>query len=499
MEFLLPDYGFLILALLLLLAVFASKTSGRLGVPVLVFFMFLGWLFGPTMLSFYQVVDVGWLANASTIALSIILFSGGLDTSLSSVKPVIWRGATLATLGVLITAVVTAVAAYLVLPFTFAQAFLLGSIVSSTDAAAVFSVLRSKSIGLKHRLRPLLEFESGSNDPMALLLTTAAIAWVLAEQTNPGLMVLDMLMQLVFGAGAGVLVAWLAVKMVNRITLEYEGLFSVLILSVVFFTFAVTDLINGNTLLAMYAAGIVLGNSTFIHKQSTIKFFDGLAWIMQIFIFVSLGLLVVPGHIEKYILPGLILSFVLIFISRTAGVFISLLPFRKVSRREKVFVSWVGLKGAAPLVFALYPLMAVPDGMDQDVALAILNIIYFMVVLSVLIQGTTLTQVARWLHLDIPMGQKVFYPLEIEQRQNFRSQLREIVLPSDSVVDGKALVELNLPTDSLIILISRDDQFIMPNGSTEIFSNDKLLVLANTMSDLDGVYHRLGIEIPETT
>lgn len=499
MEFLIPDYSFLILSALLFLAVLASKTSGKLGVPVLVFFMFIGWLFGPTLLGFFEVTDAPWLANASTIALSLILFSGGLDTSFSEVKPVIWRGISLATIGVLLTALVTAVVAYWLLPMTFPQAFLLGSIVSSTDAAAVFSVLRSRSIGLKHRLRPLLEFESGSNDPMALLLTTAALSWVIGEQTNPGLLVLDAVMQLVFGAGLGILIGWVTVKLVNRIKLQYEGLFSVLILSVVFLTFALAEILNANTLLAMYCAGMVLGHSAFVHKQSAMKFFDGLAWIMQIFIFVSLGLLLIPSQIQEFVKPGLILSAILIFFSRTVAVLLTLLPFRRISLNERIFISWVGLKGAAPLVLGLYPLMMVSQGMEESVAIAILNIVYFMVVLSVLIQGTTLTAVAKWLNLDIPLGEKVFYPLELEERSNFRSLMQEVVIPSDSEVSGKTLVELNLPTNSLILLISRGDQFIMPNGGTALESNDKLLVLATTLTDLEGVYHQLGMDIPEST
>ncbi|MGP1461044.1 MAG: potassium/proton antiporter [Bacteroides sp.] len=498
MQVVTPVYGFLFVALLLFVAVIASKTSGRLGVPALIFFLLIGWAFGPDLLDIFRLDDLSWLRQVGIIALSLILFSGGMDTDLASVRPVIWRSVSLATVGVLVTAIVTAVAAYFLLPVTPAQAFLLGAIVSSTDAAAVFSVLRSKNMELKYRLRPLLEFESGSNDPMALLLTTVAIAWLMGEHASPGMIVLQLVLQLLIGAAAGLLLGWLALKIVNRISLQYEGLFSVLILSIALFTYSFTELVYGNGLLAVYLLGIVLGNKPFMHKQSTMKFFDGLAWVMQILIFVSLGVILEPEAVFRHVLPGLLLAVVLIFVARSAGVFISLLPFRGIQLRSKFFLVWGGLKGAGPLVFALYPILAFKEGTSHnEVAHAFLNIVYFIVLLSVLLQGTTLAQVAKWLHLDIPMGEKTFYPLAIEQRRNFSSLLQEILIPEGCYASGKTLIELNLPTDVLIVLISRGDQFIMPNGATQLLENDKILVMATTPADLQGVYERLDIEIPE--
>lgn len=493
-----PVYGFLFVSILLFVAVLASKTSGRLGVPALIFFLLIGWAFGPHVLDIFRLDDLSWLRQVGIIALSLILFSGGMDTNLGAVRPVIWRSVSLATVGVLVTAIVTAIAAYFLLPLTPAQAFLLGAIVSSTDAAAVFSVLRSRNMELKYRLRPMLEFESGSNDPMALLLTTVAIAWLMGEEASPGMIALQLILQLLIGAGVGLLFGWLALKLVNKISLQYEGLFSVLILSFAMFTYSFTEWVYGNGLLAVYLLGIVLGNNPFMHKQSTMKFFDGLAWVMQILIFVSLGVILNPASIFQHTLQGLLLAVVLIFIARSAGVFASLLPFRGIQFRSKLFLIWGGLKGAAPLVFALYPILAFKDGSaNHDVSLAILNIVYFIVLLSVLLQGTTLAQVAKWLHLAIPMGEKTFYPLAIEQRQNFRSLLEEIYIPEGCYAHGKTLIELNLPTDVLIVLISRNDQFIMPNGATKILEKDKLLVMATTPTDLRKTYEKLDIEMPE--
>ena len=493
-----PAYGFLFVAILLFVAVLASKTSGRLGVPALIFFLLLGWAFGPNMLDIFRLDDLSWLRQMGIVALSLILFSGGLDTNIVAVRPVIWRSVSLATVGVLITAAVTAVAAYFLLPVTPAQAFLMGSIVSSTDAAAVFSVLRSKNMELKYRLRPMLEFESGSNDPMALLLTTVSIAWLMGEQASPGIITLHLVLQLLIGASAGLLLGWLTLKLVNRVILQYEGLFSVLILSIALFTYAFTELVYGNGLLAVYLFGIVLGNKPFMHKQSTMKFFDGLAWVMQILIFVSLGIIINPASVFEYTLPGLLLAGALILVARPMGVLISLLPFKGIQMRSKIFVIWGGLKGAAPLVFALYPILAFDAGtVNSEVARAFLNIVYFIVLISVLLQGTTLTALARLLHLAIPMGEKTFYPLALEQRQNFRSLLQEIELPQACPASGKTLIELNLPTDVLIVLISRGDQFIMPNGATQLLENDKILVMATTPADLHGVYEKLEIPIPE--
>lgn len=499
MEFVEPLYGLLVLSVVLFLAILASKTSGRLGVPALILFMALGWIFGPEGLNLIHLPSLEWLRYVGVVALSLILFSGGLDTRFDSVRPVMWRGTSLATLGVLLTAVVTAVAAYFIFPFTPAEAFLFGAIVSSTDAAAVFSVLRSKSIGLKHKLRPLLELESSSNDPMALMLTTAAIAWIIGERESGLVMGFQLVYQLVVGAAMGILVGYVTLWFINRLSLQYEGLFSVLILSAALFTYSTTDLIQANGLLAVYCAGVVIGNKPFVHRQSTLKFFDGLAWLMQILIFVSLGIILSPRALWDMVIPGILISLVLIFVSRPVGVFLSLLPFRKVGARDKVFISWVGLKGAAPLVFALYPLLAVEQGVSADVGQTVLNAVYFVVILSVVLQGTLLTRVAEWLGLALPMPEKTFYPLAMEQRDNFQSLLQEIQLPEDSPAIGKSLVGLNLPTDSLIILISRGDQFVMPNGSTELHAHDKLLVLATTQADLEGVYQRLGMFLPEST
>lgn len=496
-----PEIELLSVALILILAILASKTSGRLGMPSLVLFMLLGLALGGHGLGVIQLTESPWhsLKLTCEIALALILFSGGLDTQFSQVQPIMWRGASLATLGVFITAMVTAVAAYLVLNVTFAQAFLLGSIISSTDAAAVFSVLRSKGLGLKHRLKPTLEFESGSNDPMAMALTLTAITLVLGEASSGYLIGGRLVLNLVLGVGVGLVVGRVSQYIINHMSLPYDGLFSVLVLAIALLTYGGTEYIHGNGLLAVYSAGMTLSHHPFIHKQTILKFFDGIAWVMQILIFVSLGLVINPQAMWAHAHEALIIAVVLMGPARLLAVYLGLLPFKGVTHREKLFISWVGLKGAAPLVFALFPFMYIQQGFRHDMAMLFLNIIMFMVLLSVLVQGTTLSKMARWLHLDLPSQERTNYPLELEQRTNFQSQMQEIFVPTECKAIGKTLVELNLPTDSLIVLISRGNEFIMPNGSTAIKALDKLLVLATTANDLDGVYSALGLDIPETT
>lgn len=501
MLFVHPEIALITVALILILAILASKTSGRLGMPALVLFMLLGLAMGKHGIGVIQLTDSPWqlLKKIGETALALILFSGGLDTQFSQVKPIMWRGASLATFGVAITAILTGAAAYFVLNVTPAQAFLLGATISSTDAAAVFSVLRSKGVGLKHRLKPTLEFESGSNDPMAMILTTTAISLVIGENSNALLMGGKLMLNLGLGVAIGLLVGWTTQKIINCITLPYDGLFSVLVLAVALLTYGGAEFLHGNGLLAVYCAGITLAHHPFIHKQTILKFFDGLAWIMQIMIFVSLGLVLNPSAMRENAAEALIIALILMGPARLGAVYAGLLPFKGISHREKIFISWVGLKGAAPLVFALFPFMYIEQGLSVELATLFLNIVLFMVLLSVIIQGTTLTWVAKWLHLDLPTYESTNYPLAIEHRTNFQSKMQEVYVPNDCRGVGKSLVDLDLPTDSLIVLISRNNEFIMPNGSTKIKAHDKLLVLATTSNDLEGVYVSLGIDIPEST
>jgi cell volume regulation protein A len=463
---------FIIGSMLVLLSVMVSKISERFGIPLLLLFLILGMVAGSEGIGgiyFDDPVLTQWIA---TIALSVILFSGGVDTNWQGVKPVLKEGLALATLGVLITAGVMGVFSRLILKLPWDECLLIGAIASSTDAAAVFSLLRARGISLKGRLTPLLELESGSNDPMAIFLTIGIIQWIQNTIDKPAQLFLLFVTQIGIGLLIGLLLSRVSLYLINRLKLGYEGLYPVLAFALVFLTFGLADLLQGSGFLAVYLLGLLLGKEDFLHKRSLVRFFDGNAWLMQITLFLTLGLLVFPSQIRPIILPGLLISVFLILIARPAAIFLTLLPFRY-SLREKSFISWVGLRGAVPVVLATFPLVAgVPRASE------IFNLVFFIVITSVLLQGTFLPQVARWLRVDAPLPPKSQVPLEIVSGQGLNGELKEIHVKPGSPAIGKAVYELKLPLEYLIILLRRDDKYIQPNGSLVIQAGDVLLSLS---------------------
>ncbi len=477
----------LIGSVLLIFSILASKTAGRAGVPVLLLFLGVGMLAGTDGIGKIAFDDPGVTQFLGIVALAYILFSGGLDTKWESIKPVLKPGLVLSTLGVLLTAVSVGLFSTLVVDLTWKEGLLLGAIVSSTDAAAVFSVLRSKSIGLKGNLRPLLEFESGSNDPMAYFLTIGMTAWLTLEGFSPQDLVPLFLKQMILGAGSGYLMGKGIVLLINRINLEFEGLYPVLMLGLVLLVYTVTDLIGGNGFLAVYLAGISMSQDRMLHHRSLIRFFDGIAWLMQIVMFLTLGLLVFPSQVLPVIGTGFIISLFLIFVARPLGVWVSLSFFR-FKTREKLFVSWVGLRGAVPIVFATFPLIAGVEKSDL-----IFNIVFFIVIASVALQATTLAKMARWLHLAVPERLKRKSLLDLELSEGFKNVLMEVDLPMNSSVGGKKILEIDFPKTSLIVLINREKKYITPTGATELKSGDKLMVMVNSESEEVGVRKSLGL------
>ncbi len=426
-------------------------------------------------------------SSIGVVALSFILFSGGLDTKWESVKPVLAKGFVLSTLGVVITAVVLGFSAYYLLEFTLIEGLMLGAIVSSTDAAAVFSILRGKSVGLKRNLRPLLELESGSNDPMAYILTVSLIFIYVNQNASVATIIVMFLKQMIIGGSLGFLMGRVMTFTVNKINLDVEGLYPVLVTSLVLFTFSMTDFLGGNGFLAVYIGAVILGNSSLLHKKSLIRFYDGVAWLMQIILFLSLGLLVYPSEIVPVIGSGIILSLILMFVARPISVFV-LLSFFKMSLREKIFISWVGLRGAVPIVFATYPMIS---GVEN--AGLIFNIVFFITVTSVLLQGTTLTQVAKYLGLTVPDSIRKKSPLEIELVDDFKSEVFELELENGNKSIGKSIVQLSFPQSAIIIMINRKGKFIRPGGSTILEEGDKLQILADNKESIPGIYNSLSI------
>ena len=465
-------YILLGVAVLVLLSVLASKASERLGVPALLMFLLIGMVAGSEGPGGIYFDDAAVAKFVGTLALAFILFSGGLDTNWRMIRPVLGQGITLATLGVLLTAVAVGLFAMPVLEFSLQEGLLLGAVMSSTDAAAVFAVMRSRKVSLKGKLKPLLELESGSNDPMALFLTTVMIGLVNRQDLSWWLIAIQFAVQMTVGALMGLGLGWLTTKAFNRLRLDYEGLYPVTGMGVVLLVFGVAESIGGNGFLAVYIAGIILGNSDFLHKRGLTRFHDGLGWLMQIAMFLVLGLLVFPSHVAKVAGPGVLVAAFLMLVARPVAVFLTLLPSR-VSFREKALVSWVGLRGAVPIVLATFPMMA---GVARSEIM--FNVVFFVVVASALLQGKTLMFLARLLKLDGPLPDKPKYPLEFDKSEHTRSEMREIAIPAGSPMAGKPISELKLPAGSLILLINRDKGFLVPRGHTTIQENDTLLVLA---------------------
>lgn len=460
-------------AILLIISVFASKISTRFSVPALAIFLAIGMLAGSEGIGGINVDDPFAVQSIGVIALIFILFAGGLDTPVKETRSVLGRGVILATVGVLITALVLAGAVFLLLDISPAEAFLLGAIVASTDAAAVFSILRTQKIGLKGKIKPLLELESGSNDPMAIFLTVGVIDLI----QQPEMPVINLLMifvqQMVLGIIFGFGIGYLTARVINRLRLQADGLYPVFTVGTVMLGYALTASLGGSGFLAVYIGGLILSGQNFIHKNSLIRFHDAIAWLMQIIMFLALGLLVFPSQLLPIAGTGILVAMILIFVARPVSVFIGLL-FSQFDFRDKLMISWVGLRGATPIVLATFPLVA---GIPQSET--IFNIIFFVVVVSVLLQGSTLIPAARMLNIARPLVQKPQYPFELVTDADIRNQLVEVPVPKGSPAINRQIVNLSLPENTLIVLISRDQEIIVPNGNTIIEQDDILLVLAD--------------------
>jgi cell volume regulation protein A len=466
------DHILVAASVLLSLSVLASKASAKLGIPALLLFLVLGMLAGSDGPGGIYFDDAHLAQSLGVVALALILFSGGLDTEWSSVRPVLLKGLALSTAGVLITAVLVGLFARVVLGFSLLEGILLGAIVSATDAAAVFSVLRARSVGLKGNVRPLLELESGSNDPMAVFLTTGLIGILTQPDARWFSLVPMFIQQMALGAALGYATGKLTIFIINRLELEFEGLYPVLTLSLILLSYGVTATVGGNGFLAVYIAGLVLGKTDFIHKRSVMRFHDGLAWLMQIAMFLALGLLVFPSHLVPIVGLGLLASLFLMIVARPISV-LATLAFSGMKLNEKLMISWVGLRGAVPIVLATFPLLA---GMPR--AEIIFDLVFFIVLTSILLQGTSMPLLARWLKLEAPVRNKV-HPLELERTAGVNSQLVDVEVPDESAVVGKQIVGAGFPRGALIVLIGRGNEFIVPNGGTVIEPADRLLVLAD--------------------
>ena len=466
---------------LLFFSIIAGKTGYRFGVPTAMFFMLVGILAGAENVGGISFTDPRIAQFIGIVALNFILFTGGLTTSWSETKPIFWQGISLATLGVLLTAVFIGIFVYLIMPdFGFIEALLLGSIVSSTDAAAVFSVMRAKNLGLKNNLKPMLEFESGSNDPMAYFLTITCISLITGKISGFGETIPLFIMQLILGLGFGFVWGHFAKYVMNNIKLDYEGLYFVLVIAIMFFSFSLAELIGGNGFLSVYITGLTFGNLNFIHKSTVKRAFDGIAWLMQIVLFLTLGLLLIPADLLVLMGIGNLIAFFVIIFARPVSVFLSLsfIKLKKMSIKDRTFVSWVGLKGAVPIVFATYPMIA-----ELEHSQIIFNLVFFISSISLIAQGTTIPMVAKLLKLDCPLESDEGILDKFVDDE--KTMMKEVKITPDSYAYQKALHELDLPKSVIIALISRNKKFIVPDGATILQENDRIKILAEDKESLE--------------
>ena len=467
----LVDRLILVVAILLLVAVASSKFSSRVGVPVLIVFLAVGMLAGSEGIGGIDFEAYALAHGVGTVALALILFDGGLSTSLAAVRAA-WRPAlSLATVGVLVTAGVTGAVAAWVLGLPLLEGMLLGAIVGSTDAAAVFAVLRGRGLHLPTRLSATLEVESGSNDPMAVFLTVGLLE-ILTGGMEPGVGLLGFfVLQMGVGAAVGLAAGWGAAHLVNRISLDAAGLYPILVAAAGLFAFGLAAALGGSGFLAVYLAGIALGNRRVVFQRGILLFHDGTAWLAQISMFVLLGLLSFPSQLVGAAGPGLLLALALLLVARPVAVLVALAPFR-FRAAELAFVAWAGLRGAVPIILATYPFMR---GLPH--AALIFNVVFFAVVVSVLAQGLTLPAVARRLGLERPGGPEAPVTLEITSLKHVNSDIVEYAVGEQSRAAGRQVRALALPEVAVIAMIARGGEVIPPRGTTRIVEGDHVFVV----------------------
>jgi potassium/hydrogen antiporter len=459
-------------SIMLIIGVLATKFSSRLGLPALILFLLAGMLLNN--LIYFANAELTQLIGI--MALIIILFDGGTQTKWTSIRPVIGPASVLATLGVLLTTIITGFAAMYILDFSLMEGMLFGAIVGSTDAAAVFSVLGNKNFN--KRLTSTLEAESGSNDPMAVFLTVALIELIQIPETSIWIAIGGFFLQMGLGLIFGLVLGKATVMVINHIKLDTSGLYPVLAMGAAIFTYAITDSLGGSGLLAVYVMAVFVGNSDLTYRYTILRFNEGFAWMMQIVMFTLLGLLVFPSQLLDVFWQGILLAIILMFIARPVAIFISML-FMKYNVKEKLFISWAGLKGAVPIVLGTYPIIA---GLENSQL--IFNAVFFVVLFSALVQGGTLTWLAEKLRLINHEDDDSTPSIELINLGATESEIMKMTIVKRSPANGVSLNHLNLPKDTLIIGITRNNTLHTPTGESVIQKGDTVYVLSDKESRL---------------
>ena len=486
---LLSEHLLLLCSILIFAAVLVTKVGSRYGVPSLLLFLLLGMVAGEDVLG-VQFDDFELAENIGHFAMTIILFTAGLETPVHEARPVLQQGTLLSTVGVLLTVLFSGVFIWLVadsaipVSVSLTGCFLLAAVMGSTDSASVFSVLRSKKLRLRENLGSMLELESGSNDPMAYILTIV-LTQVIAESRGTmmgaghlvmnafGLVFLQVFVAVAVGFGVGFAGRWI----LGRLQLANTPLYAILILSLGFFANGIAGLLMGNGLLALYVTAMFLGNRTDLpHRKEILHFFDGMTWLMQLVMFLMLGLLATPSKMLPMIVPALVIGLFMIFVARPASVFLCLMPFRGLSLRAKAFTSWVGLKGAGPILFALCPVVAGLEG-----ATDMFNIVFLITLISLLLQGMTLSPVARMLRLSYEEDPTVeTFGMEIPEEMGM---LRDHTVTEEDLKQGPTLRDLGLPHGIRVMMVRRGDSYLVSHGSMPLEVGDRLVIIMGDSDD----------------
>lgn len=466
------DEGSLILVagLLLALGLAASLLAGRLRIPGLVLFLGVGMLVGSDGLGLIAFTDYELARTIGIIALALILFEGGLAAGIQEIRPVLGSALALATLGTLITAVVTGLAAYWLLDLTLLKGMLVGAIVSATDGAAIFALLRGST--LKRRLARTLEGEAGMNDPVAVLLVLGFIEWI----QDPGYGIVDMgllfAQQLGIGAVVGIAVGWLAVQAFRRARLATGGLYPVASIAVVAIAFGFADVLHGSGFLAVYLAGLAMGSANLPARQTVHAFHDGLAWVAQLTMFLALGLLVFPSQLDEIAWQGALIAVVLVFIARPLAVLVAT-AFAPLGMGDRLVLGWAGLRGAVPVVLATFPVIEGIEG-----SLTFFNIAFFAVLLSTLLQGTTFEPLARALRATTAEPALPRPLVEVGMIRQLGADVVEVPINEGDAAIGVRVRDLGLPRDALVNVLVRNDEALPPRGSTRLEAGDLLYIVA---------------------
>lgn len=477
----------LLASLLVFVAILVTKVGSKLGAPSLLLFLLLGMAVGADGLGF-RFDDYHSAESIGHFAMTIILFTAGLETSMEETRPMFKMGITLSTLGVFLTVALTGVFIWLLNGRTgeihLMACIMLAAVMGSTDSASVFAVLREKKLHLRENLAPMLELESGSNDPMAYMLTIILVKFLTTDglMTQGGWTVfftlfLVLIIQVVVGVAVGFAVGYAGKWLLEKVSFSGFALTSILILSMGFLTNGLASLLHGNGLLSIYITAIIIGNKVKLKQKKEItNFFDGITWLMQLLMFLVLGLLARPSQMLSVLLPALAIGSFMLLVARPASVFLSLLPFKGLTNRAKLFVSWVGLKGAGPILFALCPVVA---GLERSSEM--FNIVFIITLFSLVLQGTSLNTVARWLRLtyeETPQAET--FGMEIPEEMGF---MRDHIVGPDELANGSTLRDLHLPHGIRVMMVRRDGRFLVPHGSMQLFEGDHLVIIIGESDD----------------